>query len=85
MLHTTVSNPDAAEADLLGQEDYVQLVTPEGERHANLTFDPWVADVTDEQLAGLYEDMVVVGRHDRQATPQQRRCIIKKRSCPRKG
>ena len=72
MLHTTVSNPDAAEADLLGQEDYVQLVTPEGERHANLTFDPWVADVTDEQLAGLYEDMVVVRRIDVEATALQR-------------
>ena len=72
MLHTTVSNPDAAEADLLGQEDYVQLVTPEGERHANLTFDPWVADVTDEQLAGLYEDMGVVRRIDVEATALQR-------------
>ncbi|GAA3743186.1 pyruvate dehydrogenase (acetyl-transferring) E1 component subunit alpha [Leifsonia bigeumensis] len=72
MLRTTVSNPDAAEADLLGQEDYVQLVTPEGERHANPTFDPWVADVTDEQLAGLYEDMVVVRRIDVEATALQR-------------
>ncbi len=72
MLRTTVSNPDAAEADLLGQEDYVQLVTPEGERHTNPTFDPWVADVTDEQLAGLYEDMVVVRRIDVEATALQR-------------
>lgn len=72
MLRTTVSNPDAAEADLLGQEDYVQLVTPEGERHANPTFDPWIADVTDAQLADLYEDMVVVRRIDVEATALQR-------------
>lgn len=72
MLRTTVSNPDAAEADLLGEEDYVQLVTPDGERRANPTFDPWVSDVTDAQLADLYEDMVVVRRIDVEATALQR-------------
>jgi pyruvate dehydrogenase E1 component alpha subunit len=67
-----VSKPDAAEGDLLGDEDFVQLVDPAGERHANPTFDPWVADVTDDQLAGLYEDMVVVRRIDVEATALQR-------------
>jgi pyruvate dehydrogenase E1 component alpha subunit len=67
-----VSKSDASEGDLLGDEDFVQLVDPEGERHGNPAFDRWVADVTDEQLADLYEDMVVVRRIDVEATALQR-------------
>ncbi|MHB1173201.1 MAG: pyruvate dehydrogenase (acetyl-transferring) E1 component subunit alpha [Lacisediminihabitans sp.] len=54
------------------QADFVQLVTPEGVRVENPDFDPWVADVTGEQLAALYEDMVVVRRIDTEATALQR-------------
>ncbi|GAB3035382.1 pyruvate dehydrogenase (acetyl-transferring) E1 component subunit alpha [Parafrigoribacterium mesophilum] len=72
MLHTAVSN-EFNEAELLGrQDDLVQLVTPAGERVADPTWDPWVADVTGEQLAALYEDLVVVRRIDTEATALQR-------------
>ena len=35
-------------------------------------FDPWVQDVSDEQLGSLYEDMVVIRRIDAEATALQR-------------
>ena len=60
----------AAETEYL--DDFVQLLTPTGERLSNPTFDPWIADVTDEQLAALYEDLVVVRRIDTEATALQR-------------
>jgi 2-oxoisovalerate dehydrogenase E1 component alpha subunit len=73
MLRATVSN-EFQEAELLGrQDDLVQLLTPAGERIADPTWDPWVADVTGEQLAALYEDLVVVRRIDTEATAIQRR------------
>ena len=72
MLRATVLEPGAKEAGLLGDEEFVQLVTPEGERLANPSFDPWVADVSDEQLASLYEDMIVIRRIDVEATALQR-------------
>ncbi|HEY8718985.1 pyruvate dehydrogenase (acetyl-transferring) E1 component subunit alpha [Pengzhenrongella sp.] len=53
-------------------DDLVQLVSPDGLRRPDPTFDPWVADVTDDQLASLYEDMVVVRRLDIEATALQR-------------
>ena len=72
MLRATVSN-EFQEAELLGrQDDLVQLLTPAGERVADPTWDPWVADVTGEQLAALYEDLVVVRRIDTEATALQR-------------
>ncbi|MEO7006618.1 MAG: pyruvate dehydrogenase (acetyl-transferring) E1 component subunit alpha [Terrimesophilobacter sp.] len=72
MLHATVSN-EFQEAELLGrQDDLVQLLTPAGERVADPTWDPWIADVTGEQLAALYEDLVVVRRIDTEATALQR-------------
>jgi 2-oxoisovalerate dehydrogenase E1 component alpha subunit len=52
--------------------EFVQLVTPDGERVPNPDFDPWVADVTGDQLAALYEDMTVVRRIDAEATALQR-------------
>jgi 2-oxoisovalerate dehydrogenase E1 component alpha subunit len=62
MLRAPVSN-EFQEAELLGrQDDLVQLLTPSGERVADPTWDPWVADVTDDQLAALYEDLIVVRR-----------------------
>jgi pyruvate dehydrogenase E1 component alpha subunit len=67
-----VSNSSDSEVDLLDDRDYVQLIDAEGKRHVNPTLDRWVADVTDEQLADLYEDMVVVRRIDVEATALQR-------------
>ncbi len=52
--------------------ELVQLVTPNGERVPNPHFDSWVADVTGEQLAALYEDMILVRRIDTEATALQR-------------
>lgn len=72
VLSTTMSENGAKESTLLGAEEYVQLLTPEGERRENPAFDPWVADVSDDQLASLYEDMVVIRRIDTEATALQR-------------
>jgi len=71
-MRSTMAGHDPREAEFLGQEDFVQLVTPAGERIPSPGFDPWVADVTDEQLASLYEDLVVVRRIDTEATALQR-------------
>nr|WP_269045465.1 pyruvate dehydrogenase (acetyl-transferring) E1 component subunit alpha [Paenarthrobacter sp. Z7-10] len=50
----------------------VQLISAAGERLSHPEFDPWVADVTEAQLTGLYEDMVVIRRIDTEATHLQR-------------
>src|SRR5438094_481394 len=57
----------------------VQLLTPEGERIADGRWDRWISDVdsgTDsgdaEALCGLYRDMVLVRRADREANALQR-------------
>ena len=71
-MRSTMAGHDPREAEFIGQEDFVQLVTPAGERIPSPGFDPWVADVTDEQLADLYEDLVVVRRIDTEATALQR-------------
>jgi len=52
--------------------DLVQLITPAGERISHPEFDPWLQDVSDEQLCALYEDMVVIRRIDAEATALQR-------------
>ncbi|WP_374774895.1 pyruvate dehydrogenase (acetyl-transferring) E1 component subunit alpha [Streptomyces sp. NBC_01310] len=53
----------------------VQLLTPEGERvdnADNAEFAPFVADITTEDLRGLYRDMVMTRRFDGEATALQR-------------
>ncbi|WP_371616900.1 pyruvate dehydrogenase (acetyl-transferring) E1 component subunit alpha [Streptomyces sp. NBC_00454] len=56
----------------------VQLLTPEGERvevadHPDIAeFAPFVADITTEDLRGLYRDMVMTRRFDGEATALQR-------------
>ncbi len=50
----------------------IQLITPAGERISHPEFDPWVQDITDEQLCSLYEDMTVIRRIDVEATALQR-------------
>ncbi|HEY5224021.1 MAG TPA: pyruvate dehydrogenase (acetyl-transferring) E1 component subunit alpha [Microbacteriaceae bacterium] len=57
---------------LTRQENLIQLLTPSGVRLTDPDYDPWVADVFGEQLASLYEDMVVVRRIDTEATALQR-------------
>ena len=71
-MRSTAFGHSARETDLLGQEDFVQLLTPSGNRIPNPTFDPWVQDVGGEELASLYEDLVVVRRIDVEATALQR-------------
>ncbi|GAA2666397.1 MULTISPECIES: pyruvate dehydrogenase (acetyl-transferring) E1 component subunit alpha [Actinosynnema] len=53
-----------------GGSDLVQLLTPEGERVRHPDFD---VDVTAEELRGLYRDMVLVRRVDREANALQRK------------
>ncbi|MET8621731.1 MULTISPECIES: pyruvate dehydrogenase (acetyl-transferring) E1 component subunit alpha [Streptomyces] len=50
----------------------VQLLTPEGKRVADAEYDPYVADITAEELRGLYRDMVLTRRFDAEATSLQR-------------
>ena len=52
--------------------EFIQLLTPEGERVPDETYDPWVADVTDEHLRSLYRDLVLTRRVDVEATALQR-------------
>ncbi|MGV8884767.1 MAG: pyruvate dehydrogenase (acetyl-transferring) E1 component subunit alpha [Microbacteriaceae bacterium] len=60
-------------AQLFGHSfEPVQLLTPEGRRVAHPDYDPWVADLTGDDLAALYEDMIVVRRIDTEATALQR-------------
>ncbi|MET9319891.1 pyruvate dehydrogenase (acetyl-transferring) E1 component subunit alpha [Streptomyces sp. NPDC003038] len=53
----------------------VQLLTPEGDRvesAENAEFAPFVADITTDDLRGLYRDMVMTRRFDGEATALQR-------------
>ncbi|MEN0130877.1 MAG: thiamine pyrophosphate-dependent enzyme, partial [Brevundimonas sp.] len=70
--------PRSARATAVPQPDQpptpelLQLVSPDGVRHADPVHDPWVADIDDEALLGLYEDMVVARRFDVEAVALQR-------------
>ena len=55
-----------------GGADLVQLLTPEGERVGDARFDSYAADVDVAALQGLYRDMVLVRRFDREANALQR-------------
>jgi pyruvate dehydrogenase E1 component alpha subunit len=52
--------------------DLVQLLTPEGVRVADDTYEPWVADVDEDALRALYRDLVLVRRFDAEAVALQR-------------
>jgi len=49
-----------------GEPELVQLLTPEGKRVKDATYDPYVADITPDELRGLYRDMVLSRRFDAQ-------------------
>src|SRR5207244_9942483 len=55
-----------------GGAELTQLLTPEGERIANPHFDRYVEDIDGEALRGLYRDMVLVRRADRESNAMQR-------------
>lgn len=77
-MRTTVSTEHAVsderlEAELPAPPDaLVQLLDPQGRRQSDPLYDPFVSDVSDDDLAALYEDMVVVRRIDVEATALQR-------------
>ncbi|NNC13328.1 pyruvate dehydrogenase (acetyl-transferring) E1 component subunit alpha [Planctomonas sp. JC2975] len=54
------------------QGSLARLIAPDGQRLNDPDLDPWVADVFEEQLLGLYQDMVVARRIDTEATALQR-------------
>lgn len=54
------------------EPELVQLLTPEGKRVKDATYDPYVADITPDELRGLYRDMVLSRRFDAEATSLQR-------------
>jgi pyruvate dehydrogenase E1 component alpha subunit len=55
-----------------GEDNPVQLLNPEGERVADRRWDPFVADQDTDALRGLYRDMLLVRRADREANALQR-------------
>ena len=55
-----------------GGADLVQLLTPEGERVPRRAVRPYAADIGVAELQGLYRDMVLVRRFDREANALQR-------------
>ncbi len=61
--------PGAGAPHLPGAADLVQLLTPEGER---IEHPRYAVDVPDEELRGLYRDLVLVRRWDAEATALQR-------------
>ncbi|WP_092525400.1 pyruvate dehydrogenase (acetyl-transferring) E1 component subunit alpha [Actinopolyspora saharensis] len=52
-----------------GGADLVQLLTPEGQRVSHPDFD---IDVSEQQLRGMYRDMVLIRRADREGNSLQR-------------
>jgi pyruvate dehydrogenase E1 component alpha subunit len=64
----TAKGADAATAE----PELVQLLTPEGQRVSNPEYDAYVADITPDELRGLYRDMVLTRRFDAEATALQR-------------
>jgi len=55
-----------------GGTELTQLLTPEGERLSDSRFDPYISDIDAEALRGLYRDMVLVRRADRESNAMQR-------------
>lgn len=64
-----VPEPRAA-AD--GGPDMVQLLTPEGERVPHPEYDEIVSRLSNDELRGLYRDLVLIRRFDLEATSLQR-------------
>ena len=71
-MRTTLSDESHPTALDRAPGEFVQLLTPAGVRVADAQWDPWVADVTGEQFAALYEDLMIVRRIDVEATTLQR-------------
>lgn len=65
-------SPNPRGTDPERDNDPIQLLSPAGIRVEVPGLDPWVEDVSDEQLCSLYEDMIVIRRIDTEATYLQR-------------
>ena len=53
-------------------QDLIQILTPEGQRLPNETYDSYLGDVDDDMLRGFYRDMALTRRFDQEATALQR-------------
>lgn len=71
-MRTTLSDESHPTALDRAPGEFVQLLTPAGQRVSDPTYDQYVSDVTGVQLASLYEDLVIVRRIDTEATALQR-------------
>jgi 2-oxoisovalerate dehydrogenase E1 component alpha subunit len=58
--------------EIIGGAEFVQLLTPEGERVDHPEYSPYIADLTDDDLRGFYRDQVLIRRFDAEATALQR-------------
>jgi pyruvate dehydrogenase E1 component alpha subunit len=58
--------------EIIGGAEFVQLLTPEGERVEHPEYSPYIADLTDDDLRGFYRDQVLIRRLDTEATALQR-------------
>jgi len=67
--HEAAPRDRARPASSAGEPEYVQLLTPDGER---VDHPDYTVDFTDEQYRELYRDLVVVRRLDAEATALQR-------------
>ncbi|TQJ61767.1 pyruvate dehydrogenase E1 component alpha subunit [Arthrobacter sp. SLBN-83] len=70
--HGGAQTPESAGNPGTPGQEFLQLITPAGERISHPEFDFWVRDITDEQLCSLFEDMTVIRRIDVEATALQR-------------
>jgi 2-oxoisovalerate dehydrogenase E1 component alpha subunit len=69
--HLTAPTPAVGD----GGPDMIQLLTPEGQRVTNAAaadYAQYVEDLTDDELRGLYRDLVLIRRVDTEATALQR-------------
>lgn len=64
-----IETPSVEHAD---SGELIQLLDPDGHRIAHPIYDDLVADVAGDQLASVYEDLVIVRRLDVEATALQR-------------
>ena len=58
--------------EIIGGAEFVQLLTPEGERVEHPEYSQYLADLTDDDLRGFYRDQVLIRRFDAEATAMQR-------------
>jgi 2-oxoisovalerate dehydrogenase E1 component alpha subunit len=58
--------------EIIGGAEFVQLLTPEGERVDHPEYSQYIADLTDDDLRGFYRDQVLIRRFDAEATALQR-------------